>query len=69
MGQIADRVYTVERHPSVGETAPQRLKNLGCDNVDLRFGHGTHPEPNAKRTPTSRKLACRGQLGKDIQLT
>src|SRR5437868_14339987 len=41
MGQIADRVYTIERHPSLGKSARQRLKTLGYDNIDLRVDDGT----------------------------
>ena len=45
MGQIADRVYAIERHPSLGESARQRLKKLGYDNVELRIGDGTQGWP------------------------
>src|SRR5436189_1815081 len=41
MGQVADRVYAIERHPSLGKSAQQRFKKLGYDNVDLRVGDGT----------------------------
>jgi protein-L-isoaspartate(D-aspartate) O-methyltransferase len=41
IGQIADRVYAIERHPSLGKAARQRFKKLGYDNIDLRMGDGT----------------------------
>src|SRR5438132_13912671 len=47
MGQIADRVYAIERHPSLGKSAQQRLKTLGYDNIDLRVGDGTRGWPQA----------------------
>src|SRR5260370_22082327 len=47
MGQIADRVYAIERHPSLGESARQRFKKLGYDNIDLRVGDGTRGWPEA----------------------
>ena len=36
MSRIADRVHTIERHASLGETARQRFGKLGYDNIDLR---------------------------------
>jgi len=47
MGQIADRVYAIERHPSLGKSAQQRLKTLGYDNIELRVGDGTRDWPEA----------------------
>jgi len=47
MSQIADRVYAIERHPSLGEAARQRFKTLGYDNIDLRIGDGTNGWPEA----------------------
>src|SRR5437764_308562 len=41
IGQIADRVYAIERHPSLGKAARRRFMNLGYDNIDLRVGDGT----------------------------
>jgi len=41
MSQIAGRVYTIERHPSLGNFARQRFKKLGYDNIELRVGDGT----------------------------
>src|ERR687896_955817 len=40
MSQIADRVYAIERHPSLGKSAEQRFKKLGYDNIELRVGDG-----------------------------
>src|SRR5205807_4346753 len=47
MSQIADRVYAIERHPSLGKSAQQRLKKLGYDNIELRTGDGTRGWPEA----------------------
>jgi protein-L-isoaspartate(D-aspartate) O-methyltransferase len=45
--QIADRVYAIERHPSLGKSARQRFKKLGYDNIELRVGDGTRGWPEA----------------------
>jgi protein-L-isoaspartate(D-aspartate) O-methyltransferase len=47
MSQIADRVYAIERHPSLAEAARQRFQELGYDNVELRVGDGTKGWPEA----------------------
>jgi protein-L-isoaspartate(D-aspartate) O-methyltransferase len=47
MSQIADRVHTIERHPSLGKSARQRFKKHGYDNIDLRVGDGTRGWPEA----------------------
>src|SRR5687768_6941797 len=41
IGQIADQVYAIERHPSLGAAARERLARFGYDNIDLRVGDGT----------------------------
>jgi protein-L-isoaspartate(D-aspartate) O-methyltransferase len=46
-GQIADRVYAIERHRSLGESARDRLHELGYDNIELRTGDGTKGWPEA----------------------
>src|SRR3954454_14150511 len=40
MSQIADRVYAIERLPSLGEAARRRFERLGHD-IELRLGDGT----------------------------
>ncbi|WP_159711619.1 protein-L-isoaspartate(D-aspartate) O-methyltransferase [Geminicoccus flavidas] len=47
MSQIAERVHTIERHPSLAEKARQRFGRLGYDNVELRVGDGTLGWPEA----------------------
>jgi protein-L-isoaspartate(D-aspartate) O-methyltransferase len=47
VSQIADRVYAIERHPSLAGAARQRLRALGYDNIDLRVGDGTRGWPDA----------------------
>src|SRR4051794_20794740 len=47
LSHIADRVYAIERHPSLGEAARRRFERLGYDNVELRVGDGTKGWPEA----------------------
>jgi len=47
MSHIADRVYAIERHPTLGEAARRRFGKLGYDNIDLRVGDGTKGWPEA----------------------
>lgn len=47
MSRIADRVYAVERHATLGEAAKERFQRLGYDNVELRVGDGTRGWPDA----------------------
>src|SRR5436309_15660965 len=47
MGQIADRVYTIERHASLVDSARRRFRKLGYDNVEVRVGDGTRGWPEA----------------------
>ncbi len=47
LSQIANRVCAIERHPSLGKSAQQRLKKLGYDNIELRVGDGTRGWPEA----------------------
>jgi protein-L-isoaspartate(D-aspartate) O-methyltransferase len=45
MGQIAGRVYAIERHPSLAKSAQERFKQLGYNNIVLRVGDGTRGWP------------------------
>src|SRR5215203_2029677 len=47
MSRIADRVYAIERHPSLGASAQERFRRLGYDNIELRVGDGTLGWPDA----------------------
>ena len=47
LSRIAKRVYTIERHESLAETAKARLAQLGYDNVEVRVGDGTRGWPEA----------------------
>ncbi len=62
MGQIADRVFTIERHPSLGEAARRRFERLAYDNIDLQVGDGTKGWPEA--TPFDAILVAAG--GPDV---
>jgi protein-L-isoaspartate(D-aspartate) O-methyltransferase len=41
MSQIADRVFTIERLPALGEAARRRFERLGYANIELHVGDGT----------------------------
>ncbi|MER8731323.1 protein-L-isoaspartate(D-aspartate) O-methyltransferase [Mesorhizobium sp. M1227] len=47
MSRIVERVYTIERHAALAETARQRFKKLGYDNIEVRTGDGTKGWPEA----------------------
>src|SRR5436853_1303260 len=37
LSQIADRVYAIQRHPSLGNSAHVRFQKVGCDKMHLRY--------------------------------
>jgi protein-L-isoaspartate(D-aspartate) O-methyltransferase len=41
LGELAHRVFTIERHPALAELARARLSQLGYSNVEVRTGDGT----------------------------
>ena len=41
LGELAGRVFTIERHPALAELARARLSQLGYHNVEVRTGDGT----------------------------
>lgn len=41
LGQIASRVFAIERHEALARSARERVAALGYDNVDIRMGDGT----------------------------
>ncbi len=41
LGELAGRVFTIERHPALADLARARLRQLGYDNVEVRTGDGT----------------------------
>src|SRR5207247_10647972 len=47
MSQIANRVYTIERHPALAETARRRFGKLSYENIELRTGDGSKGWPEA----------------------
>ncbi|TIQ36211.1 MAG: protein-L-isoaspartate(D-aspartate) O-methyltransferase [Mesorhizobium sp.] len=42
MSRIVDRVYTIERHASLAETARRRFDKLGYRNIEVRSGDGSN---------------------------
>jgi protein-L-isoaspartate(D-aspartate) O-methyltransferase len=47
LSRIAARVYAIERHAALAETARTRLETIGYDNVEIRAGDGTKGWPEA----------------------
>ena len=45
LSRIAKEVFTIERHRELAETASERLKRLGYENVQVRCGDGTRGWP------------------------
>ena len=41
LGKLAAEVHTVERHPSLAESATQLLADLGFQNIQVHLGDGT----------------------------
>jgi len=41
LGQIADRVFAIERRSALATLARERIAALGYDNIDIRIGDGT----------------------------
>jgi protein-L-isoaspartate(D-aspartate) O-methyltransferase len=52
LAELSREVYTVERLPSLAETAKQKLRSLSYDNIYVRFGDGTLGWP--ERSPFDR---------------
>src|SRR5258707_6607052 len=47
LSRIAGKVYTVERHSALADTAKQRFAQLGHRNIEVRHGDGTLGWPEA----------------------
>ena len=47
LGHIAGKVYAIERHQELADSAKERLARLEYDNIAMRFGDGTHGWPEA----------------------
>ena len=45
LGNLADEVHTIERHPSLADKAARLLQSLGYDNVRVHEGDGTQGLP------------------------
>lgn len=46
LAEVADQVFTVERHADLAEEAQDRMDDLGYDNVDVVVGDGTEGLPD-----------------------
>lgn len=42
LGQVAGKVFAIERHTALAKLARRRVAALGYDNIDVRIGDGTH---------------------------
>ena len=42
LSRLADRVFSIERHPRLGRQAERTLHDLGIHNALVRIGDGTH---------------------------
>ena len=58
LGELAGRVFTIERHPALADLARARLKQLGYRNVEVRTGDGTLGWP--EQAPFDAILATAG---------
>ena len=47
LGELADDVHSIERHPELAESAAERLDALGYHNVHVHVGDGTQGYPPA----------------------
>ena len=47
IGQIAEKVYAIERHEALGQAAKDRFDALGYRNIEIRVGDGTKGWPDA----------------------
>lgn len=47
MGQIAEKVYAIERHDALGQAARDRFDALNYRNIEIRVGDGTKGWPDA----------------------
>lgn len=45
LGNLADRVHTIERHPSLANKAEKLLQSLGYENIQVHEGDGTRGLP------------------------
>lgn len=47
LSRIAKEVFTIERHRELADTARERLRQLGYENIQVRWGDGTRGWPEA----------------------
>ena len=47
LGHIAGKVYAIERHRELADSAKERVARLGYANITIRCGDGTHGWPEA----------------------
>jgi protein-L-isoaspartate(D-aspartate) O-methyltransferase len=47
LSELAKKVHSIEVYPKLAESATERLKSLGFDNVDIHQGDGAYGVPEA----------------------
>lgn len=58
LAQFSRRVYTIERHRTLGETARKRLRDMGYMNIVFKVGDGTRGWP--QHAPFDRIIVTAG---------
>lgn len=58
LGELADEVWTIERHADLADRAQQILTGLGCANVHVVYGDGSRGLP--QHAPFNRILIAAG---------
>lgn len=58
IGEIAEKVFTIERHEDLAETARERLATLGYANIEVHTGDGTLGLPD--KAPFGAIIAAAG---------
>lgn len=45
LSHLAGEIHSIERHPQLADLARRLLRDLGCDNITVHVGDGTHGLP------------------------
>lgn len=67
LSRIAARVYAIERHSSLANSARQRVARLGYDNVEIRTGDGTKGWPEAAPFDAILVAASGSEIPKELK--
>ena len=61
LARFSRRVYTIERHRELGESAHKRLREMGYENIVFKIGDGTRGWP--QQAPFDRIMVTAGAPG------